>query len=105
MQPLLFCGQRSFSGEVTAHPMSAAAWRRGRGTEIEILNRRAIEARCGAKKSLAQRHCPTDDVAANKVGVALFQICRGQHRTSGNAIAKTRSKAFDLRFNRRAHVA
>src|SRR5580765_1639420 len=78
---------------------------RGRRTEEDTVQRRAIQTGCGTQKNLAQVNRAAADVSSDQVRNVPFHVRRSHDRPRGDAILEAGSETFHLVFNRLGRVA
>ena len=98
-----FRSQSTLGGQVAAHPVDSASGRRGRRADVVAGQRDRVQAGRGAEKHLPEIVQAAADVAADKIGIAGFQLWSREHRARQNQLVEAGSKALDLRFHRIGH--
>src|SRR4029077_11603641 len=79
---------RKSARPVSAHPVHADAWRRGRGTQIQTLDRRRVVPPRRPGEKLTQIRDAAGDVAADEIGIVPFDVGRRHDRPREHALAE-----------------
>src|SRR2546427_9357553 len=106
LNPGLQTAQCGAGRMIAAHAVDSPAGRRGRGAEINPLQRRGIggQTHNWPREELPQILRAARDVAANAVGIVFFDLRRGPDAAGQNNLPKTRGKSLDLRLDSAAHI-
>src|SRR5215208_151137 len=98
--------QGYLSRQVSAHAVHTPARRRRRGADIEAISRGRVrvEPWNGPGEELPQVHRPSDDVAADEVGVPPFEVGRSCGALGQDEIPEARCEALNLSLDPLRHV-
>ena len=97
-------GQRHFRRVIAAHAMNASAGRSGGRADVDIARRSGVAAPGRPKQRLTKVERSPTDIAAHKIRVHGLKIGGREDASRQNAVAETRSEAFNLIFEFFEHV-
>src|SRR6266849_3218650 len=100
----LQAGEGFIGGVVAAHAVDSGAGRRGGRAEVNVAGGRGVMPPRRAEEKLAEVGGAAGNVAADEVGVHLFESGGRKDAACENAVAESGSEALDLCLEGFEHV-